>query len=98
MLPALANWLLAPLAIGQRAYVMARCPLSIRPSYHVCFNFCFEHLWTYIPNFDETSQKFFYHYSNFDEISQKRSYHSLLQNFLKEFDPFKNSGCHGNKT
>ena len=36
--------------------------------------------------------------SDFDEISQKCSCHGPLQNFLKEFDSFKNSGCHGNKT
>ena len=34
---------------------------------------------------------------NFDEISQKCSCHGPLQNFLKEFDSFKNAGCHGNK-
>ena len=37
-------------------------------------------------------------YRIFDEISQKCSCHGLLQNFLKEFDSFKNSGCHSNKT
>ena len=35
---------------------------------------------------------------DFDEISQKCSCHCPLQNFLKKFDSFKNSGCHGNKT
>ena len=30
-------------------------------------------------------------------MSQKCSCHGPLQNFLKEFDSFKNSGCHGNK-
>ena len=41
---------------------------------------------------------FFKHLLDFDEISQKCSYHGPLQNFLKEFDSFKNSGCHGKKT
>ena len=36
--------------------------------------------------------------SDFDEISQKFSCHGPLQNLLKKFDSFKNSGCHGNKT
>ena len=31
-------------------------------------------------------------------ISQKFSYHGPLQNFMKEFNSVKNSGCHGNKT
>ena len=31
---------LAPLAVGQRAYVMVRCPSSVRP----CVNFFFKHL------------------------------------------------------
>ena len=35
---------------------------------------------------------------DFDEISQKCSCHGPLQNFLKEFDSVKHSGCHGNKT
>ena len=48
-------------------------------------NFYFRHLlWNYL--------------SDFDEISQKYSCHGPLQNLLKEFDFFKNSGCHGNKT
>ena len=73
---------LARLAVGQRAYVMVRCPLCIRP----CVIFFFKHLllWNYL--------------SDFDEISQKFSRHGPLQNFLKEFDSIKNCGCHGNKT
>ena len=48
-------------------------------------NFYFKHLLgNYLPNLDE--------------ISQKRSCHGPLENFLKDFDSFKNSGCHGNKT
>ena len=87
------NWLpafLAPLAVGQRAYVMVRCPSCIRPSIPPCVRPCvnvfFKHLlrWNYL--------------SDFDEISQKCSHHGPLQNFLKLFDSFKNSGCHGNKT
>ena len=35
---------LAPLAVGQRAYVMARCPSSVRPSVRPCINFFFKHL------------------------------------------------------
>ena len=39
---------LAPLAVGQRAYVMARCPssvrASVRPSVRPCVNFFFKHL------------------------------------------------------
>ena len=67
--------LLAPLAVGQRAYVMARCPscvrLSVRASVRLCINFFFKHLlrWNYL--------------SDFDEISQKCSHHGPLQNFLK---------------
>ena len=63
-------WFLAPLAIGQQAYVMVHCPWCVRPS--VCaFNFFFKHilLWNYL--------------SDFDEISQKCSHHGPLQNFLK---------------
>ena len=41
---------------------------------------------------------FFSETTDFDEISQKCSCHGPLKNFLKEFDSFKNSGCHGNKT
>ena len=61
---------LAPLAVGQRAYVMVCCP-SVRPSVHPCVNFFFKHLlrWNYL--------------SDFDEISQKCSHHGPLQNFLK---------------
>ena len=60
---------------GQRAYVMAHCLLCIRP----CVNFFFKHLllWNYS--------------SIFYEILQKCSCHCPLQNFLKEFDSFKNS-------
>ena len=74
---------LAPLPVGQRAYVMACCPSSecVRP----CVNFFFKHL---LGNY----------LSDFDEISQKCSCHSPLQNFLKEFDSIKHSGCHRNKT
>ena len=85
---------LAPLAVGQWAYVMAHCPLCVCLSVcacmcvcvRLCVNFFFKHLllWNY--------------WLDFDEISQKCSYHGLLQNFLKEFDSLKNSGCHGNKT
>ena len=43
---------LAPLAVGQQAYVMARCPscvrpsvrASVRPSVRPCVNFFFKHL------------------------------------------------------
>ena len=35
---------LAPLAIGQRAYVMARCLSCVRPSVRLCVNFFFKHL------------------------------------------------------
>ena len=39
---------LAPLAIGQPAYVMVRCPSCVRPSGHAsvrpCLNFFFKHL------------------------------------------------------
>ena len=76
---------LAPLAVGQRAYVMALCPSCVRPSVRAL---------TFSLNifFSETT------YTDFDEISQKCSWHGPLQNLLKEFDSFKNSGCHGNKT
>ena len=62
--------------------VMARCPSCVHP----CVNFFFKHLllWNYL--------------SDFDEISQKCSWHGPHLKFLKEFDSFKNSGCHGNKT
>ena len=44
---------LAPLAIGQRAYVMVRCA-SVR----VCFNFFFKYLLiNYLSDLDEISQK-----------------------------------------
>ena len=36
--------LLAPLAVGQRAYVMVRCPLCVRPSVRPSVNFFFKHL------------------------------------------------------
>ena len=36
--------------------------------------------------------------SNFDRNSQKSSNHGPLQKLLKEFDSFKNTGCHVNKT
>ena len=39
---------LAPLAIGQRAYVMVHCPsfvrACVRPSVRLCVNFFFKHL------------------------------------------------------
>ena len=35
---------LAPLAVGQRAYVMVRCPSCVRPSVRLCVNFFFKHL------------------------------------------------------
>ena len=78
------HFLLAPLAVGQRAYVMVRCA-SVRPSICPCVNIFFKHLllWNYL--------------SDFDEISQKCSWHSPLQNLLKKFESFKNYGCHGNK-
>ena len=34
------QWFLAPLAVGQRAYVMVCCPSCVRP----CINFFFKHL------------------------------------------------------
>ena len=77
---------LAPLAVGQQAYVMTRCPSWVRPWVRPCVNFFFKHL--LLKNY----------LSDFDEISQKYSWHGPLQNFLKEFDSFKNCGCHGNKT
>ena len=75
----------APLAIGQRAYVMARCPSCVRPSVGAL---------TFSLNvfFSETTCRILI------KMSQKCSCHSPLQNFLKEFDSFKNSCCHGNKT
>ena len=65
------EYFLAPLAIGQRAYVMVRCPSSVRPSVRPCINFFFKHLLrrNYL--------------SDFDEISQKCSHHGPVQNFLK---------------
>ena len=76
----------APLAIGQWAYVMVCCPLCIPPSVHPCINFFLKHLllWNYL--------------LDFDEISQKCSCHGPLQNFIEEFNSVKNSGCHCNKT
>ena len=68
-------FLLAPLAVGQRAYVMVRCPScvrsSVRASVRPSVNFFYKHLlrWNYL--------------SDFDEISQKCSHHGPLQNFLK---------------
>ena len=38
------NAFLAPLAVGQRAYVMVRCPSCVRACVRVCVNFFFEHL------------------------------------------------------
>ena len=58
---------LAPLAAGQRAYVLARCLLSVHP----CVNI------------SETNYGILI-------ISQKCTCHGPLQNFLKEFDSFKN--------
>ena len=57
------DYFLAPLAVGQRAYVMVRCPSCVRPS----VNFFFKHLLrrNYL--------------SDFDEISQKCSHHGPLQ-------------------
>ena len=80
---------LAPLAVGQRAYVMVRCAsvrLSVCAFIRLCVNFFFKHLllWNYL--------------SDFDEISKKCSCHGPLQNYLKKFDSVKNCGCHGNKT
>ena len=59
---------------------------SVSPCVRPCVNFFFKHLllWNYL--------------SDFDDISQKCSCHGPLQNFLKEFDSFKNFGCYGNKT
>ena len=72
---------LAPLAVGQQAYVLVCCPSCIRPS--VC-------VLTFSLNifFSETAYL----------ILMKCSCHSPLQNFLKEFDSFKNPGCLCNKT
>ena len=61
---------LAPLAIGQRAYVIVCCLSCMRASVHPCVNFFFKHL---LRNY----------LSDFDEIPQKCSYHGPLQNFLK---------------
>ena len=48
---------LAPLAIGQQAYVMLLC-VFVCVSVHICVNFFFEHLlWNYLLDFDEISQK-----------------------------------------
>ena len=66
---------LAPLAIGQRAYVMVHCLSCVRPSVR---NFFLKNLllWKYL--------------SDFDEISQKCSCYGPLQNLLKEFDSIEN--------
>ena len=76
---------LAPLAVGQRAYVMVCCLSCVCESIRLCVrrlcvNFFFKQLllWNYL--------------SDFDQISQKCFCHGPLQNFLKEFDSFKNSG------
>ena len=75
---------------GHRPGSLCHGPLSVRPSVHpsirLCVNFFLKHLplWNYL--------------SDFDEIAQKCSYHGPFQNLLKEFDSFKNPGCHGNKT
>ena len=37
-------WFLAPLAVGQRAYVMVRFPSCVRASVRLCVNFFFKHL------------------------------------------------------
>ena len=63
---------------------MASCPSCVRASIHQCVNSKYLLLWN--------------HKSDFDKISQKCFFHGPLQNFLKEFDTFKNSGFHGNKT
>ena len=76
----LTFWFLAPLADGQLAYVMVRCPSFVRVSVHLpvypCINF-FKHLsWNYASNFDETSQ----------DLSCQGPY----QNSFKELDSNKN--------
>ena len=38
------NEFLAPLAVGQRAYVMARCPSCVCACVRPCVNFFFKHL------------------------------------------------------
>ena len=80
---------LAPLAVGQRAYVMVRCPscdrAAVWPSVRM-LTFSFNIL------FSETTS------SDFDDISQKCFWYGPLQNLLKKFDSVKNCCCHGNKT
>ena len=45
---------LAPLAVGQRAYVMVYCPSCVRPWVRPCVNFFFKHLLgNYLSDFDE---------------------------------------------
>ena len=75
---------LAPLAVGQRAYVMVCCPLCVCPSGRPS---------TFSLNifFSETTYRILMKF-------YRCSCRSPLQNFLKEFDSFKNSGCYSNKT
>ena len=81
---------LAPLAVGQQAYLMFRCPSCVRPSVGQRVRAL-----TFSLNifFSETTYQILMKFH-----SSKCSCHGPLQNFLKEFDSIKNCGCHGNKT
>ena len=79
--------LLAPLAVGQRVYVMVCSTLcdrpSVRPSVHAL---------SFSLNISETTKRILM------KFHRNVSCHGPPQNFLKEFDSVKNCGCHGNKT
>ena len=76
---------LAPLTVGQRAYVMARCA-SVCVSIRACVNFFYKHL------LSETTHLIL------KEFHRNVPAMVVFRIFFKEFDSFKNSGCHGNKT
>ena len=76
---------LAPLAIGQQAYVMVCCPSGVRASVRAL---------TFSLNsfFSETT------YRILMKFHRNVPAMGLFRIFFKKFDSVKNCGCHGNKT
>ena len=81
---------LAPLAIGQRAYVMVCCSPCVR----LCVNFFFKHLlWNSLSDFDEISQKSSW-YGPFQNFLKKNWFRQKLwlpwqQNWKKKMKTLK---------
>ena len=98
-------WFLAPLAVGQRAYVMVCCPSCVSASVRALtfsLNIFYETTYRILMKFYRNVPAVFIRRLPYgpQPITRRQNFRLVqtLQNLLKKIDFVKNCGCHGNKT